>query len=103
MRLSVSLAVAVITVVSGQTMVSLQVTGPPQPPSAWRVSLSSSWDVSSGLLGEVSRYLTSFKVLGPFPVHAREQHFLSPSYPLNRTPCSIFSRRNLIVSSPSLG
>ncbi|THH15894.1 hypothetical protein EW146_g4658 [Bondarzewia mesenterica] len=23
------------------------------------------------------------KVLGPFPIHAREQHFLSPSFPLN--------------------
>ena len=26
------------------------------------------------------------KVLGPFPIHAREQHFLSPSFPLNREP-----------------
>ncbi|KAH9951491.1 hypothetical protein B0H21DRAFT_818527 [Amylocystis lapponica] len=33
----------------------------------WRVSVSQDWDV-----------------LGPFPIHAREQHFLSPSYPLNR-------------------
>lgn len=24
------------------------------------------------------------QVLGPFPIHAREQHFLSPSYPLDR-------------------
>jgi len=24
------------------------------------------------------------QVLGPFPVHAREQHFLSPAYPLDR-------------------
>ncbi|KAG8217230.1 hypothetical protein J3R82DRAFT_5317 [Butyriboletus roseoflavus] len=31
----------------------------------WRVELDSVWDV-----------------LGPFPVHAREQHFLSPAYPL---------------------
>ncbi|KAI0670663.1 hypothetical protein C8Q78DRAFT_1070204 [Trametes maxima] len=34
----------------------------------WRVSLSRDWDV-----------------LGPFPIHAREQHFLSPSFPLDLT------------------
>ncbi|KAJ8462025.1 hypothetical protein ONZ51_g11162 [Trametes cubensis] len=34
--------------------------------ASWKVSLSSEWDV-----------------LGPFPIHAREQHFLSPSFPLN--------------------
>ncbi|KAI0371785.1 hypothetical protein BV20DRAFT_1066969 [Pilatotrama ljubarskyi] len=34
----------------------------------WKVSVSQDWDV-----------------LGPFPVHAREQHFLSPSFPLNLT------------------
>ncbi|KAF9651433.1 hypothetical protein BDM02DRAFT_3091108 [Thelephora ganbajun] len=45
-------------------MVNLQV--PDAVRSSWRVSLSPSWDV-----------------LGPFPIHAREQHFLSPSYPLN--------------------
>ncbi|KAI0332093.1 hypothetical protein GY45DRAFT_1321394 [Cubamyces sp. BRFM 1775] len=32
----------------------------------WKVSLSRDWDV-----------------LGPFPIHAREQHFLSPSFPLD--------------------
>ncbi|KAM5531823.1 hypothetical protein V8D89_014522 [Ganoderma adspersum] len=32
----------------------------------WTVSPSQDWDV-----------------LGPFPIHAREQHFLSPSFPLN--------------------
>ncbi|KAI0698480.1 hypothetical protein BC835DRAFT_1268955 [Cytidiella melzeri] len=32
----------------------------------WRVDMSEQWDV-----------------LGPFPIHAREQHFLSPSFPLN--------------------
>ncbi|ETW85653.1 hypothetical protein HETIRDRAFT_150141 [Heterobasidion irregulare TC 32-1] len=32
----------------------------------WTVELSTEWDV-----------------LGPFPIHAREQHFLSPSFPLN--------------------
>ncbi|KAL7283154.1 hypothetical protein ACG7TL_002580 [Trametes sanguinea] len=32
----------------------------------WKVSLSKEWDV-----------------LGPFPIHAREQHFLSPSFPIN--------------------
>ncbi|KAI0781232.1 hypothetical protein BD413DRAFT_600635 [Trametes elegans] len=34
--------------------------------TAWTASLSQEWDV-----------------LGPFPIHAREQHFLSPSFPLN--------------------
>jgi len=33
----------------------------------WQVELSSEWNV-----------------LGPFPIHAREQHYLSPSFPLNR-------------------
>lgn len=32
----------------------------------WRIKLDPEWDV-----------------LGPFPVHAREQHFLSPAYPLD--------------------
>ncbi|KAG2020554.1 hypothetical protein CC2G_005880 [Coprinopsis cinerea AmutBmut pab1-1] len=32
----------------------------------WSLELSKDWDV-----------------LGPFPIHAREQHFLSPSFPLN--------------------
>ncbi|KDQ60583.1 hypothetical protein JAAARDRAFT_76873 [Jaapia argillacea MUCL 33604] len=35
-------------------------------PMGWRVELSTDWDV-----------------LGPFPIHAREQHFLSPSFPIN--------------------
>ncbi|KAF8184969.1 hypothetical protein K438DRAFT_1597701 [Mycena galopus ATCC 62051] len=34
--------------------------------SGWNVDLSKSWDV-----------------LGPFPIHAREQQFLSPSFPIN--------------------
>ncbi|KAH9901635.1 hypothetical protein C8Q73DRAFT_678452 [Cubamyces lactineus] len=34
--------------------------------TGWKVSLSREWDI-----------------LGPFPIHAREQHFLSPSFPLN--------------------
>ncbi|KAI0075479.1 hypothetical protein K474DRAFT_1691814 [Panus rudis PR-1116 ss-1] len=43
--------------------------GPSDPlknDSGWSVVVSEDWEV-----------------LGPFPVHAREQHFLSPSYPLN--------------------
>lgn len=32
----------------------------------WRVEMSQEWDV-----------------LGPFPIHAREQHFLSPAFPLD--------------------
>ncbi|TFK42788.1 hypothetical protein BDQ12DRAFT_293178 [Crucibulum laeve] len=35
-------------------------------PTQWNVELSTEWNV-----------------LGPFPIHAREQHFLSPSFPLN--------------------
>ncbi|OAX43816.1 hypothetical protein K503DRAFT_730813 [Rhizopogon vinicolor AM-OR11-026] len=34
--------------------------------SEWRVVISQEWDV-----------------LGPFPIHAREQHFLSPAFPLD--------------------
>ncbi|KAJ7771786.1 hypothetical protein B0H16DRAFT_1772103, partial [Mycena metata] len=34
--------------------------------SSWRAQLAQSWDV-----------------LGPFPIHAREQHYLSPSFPIN--------------------
>ncbi|KAF8803609.1 hypothetical protein BYT27DRAFT_7109472 [Phlegmacium glaucopus] len=33
---------------------------------SWRVEIANLWDV-----------------LGPFPIHAREQHFLSPAFPLN--------------------
>lgn len=36
--------------------------------SGWNLSIRSSWDV-----------------LGPFPQHAREQHFLSPSFPFRST------------------
>ncbi|KAJ7236724.1 hypothetical protein B0H12DRAFT_124090 [Mycena haematopus] len=36
------------------------------PNLPWKAELSKSWDV-----------------LGPFPIHAREQQFLSPSFPLN--------------------
>ncbi|KAI0048234.1 hypothetical protein FA95DRAFT_1540157 [Auriscalpium vulgare] len=38
----------------------------PQSLHDWSLDLSTRWDV-----------------LGPFPIHAREQHFLSPSFPLN--------------------
>ncbi|KZT74257.1 hypothetical protein DAEQUDRAFT_702566 [Daedalea quercina L-15889] len=34
--------------------------------AGWRVSTAKEWNV-----------------LGPFPIHAREQHFMSPSFPLN--------------------
>ncbi|KAI0085425.1 hypothetical protein BDY19DRAFT_896611 [Irpex rosettiformis] len=42
----------------------------------WRITLSNDWDV-----------------LGPFPIHAREQHFLSPSYPLNLSEPIDFSEK----------
>jgi hypothetical protein len=86
MRLSAFLAIAVPTVARAQNMVSLQVPEAVQSPS-WRVSLSPSWDVSPGGLAGVTILVLNLKcskVLGPFPIHAREQHFLSPSYPLNR-------------------
>ncbi|KAF5373151.1 hypothetical protein D9758_001792 [Tetrapyrgos nigripes] len=38
------------------------------PNNGWSVQLSTHWNV-----------------LGPFPIHAREQHFLSPSFPINLT------------------
>ncbi|KXN90500.1 hypothetical protein AN958_04172 [Leucoagaricus sp. SymC.cos] len=41
----------------------------------WRVKLSQEWDV-----------------LGPFPIHAREQQFLSPSYPINLSQAIDFRR-----------
>ena len=39
--------------------------------------------VAYGLTASVWTVLV--QVLGPFPIHAREQHFLSPAFPLNRT------------------
>ncbi|KAJ7168119.1 hypothetical protein C8R43DRAFT_1060269 [Mycena crocata] len=44
-------------------------------PRGWRAELSKDWDV-----------------LGPFPVHAREQQFLSPSFPINILEPIDFSR-----------
>ncbi|KAJ6500423.1 hypothetical protein C8R45DRAFT_67979 [Mycena sanguinolenta] len=41
----------------------------------WKAELSKSWDV-----------------LGPFPIHAREQQFLSPSFPINITEPIDFTR-----------
>ncbi|KAF8636685.1 hypothetical protein AX17_003490 [Amanita inopinata Kibby_2008] len=39
---------------------------PPARSSPWRAEISDQWNV-----------------LGPFPIHAREQNYLSPAYPLN--------------------
>ncbi|KAG1749124.1 uncharacterized protein EDB91DRAFT_1235611 [Suillus paluster] len=41
----------------------------------WRVEMSREWDV-----------------LGPFPIHAREQHFLSPAFPLDLSECIDLTR-----------
>ncbi|THV08034.1 hypothetical protein K435DRAFT_815267 [Dendrothele bispora CBS 962.96] len=41
-----------------------------------RLETSNDWSV------ELS---TAWNVLGPFPIHAREQHYISPSFPLNLT------------------
>lgn len=47
---------------------------------------------------------TLLQVLGPFPIHAREQHFLSPSFPINRkfqSSISVLSSANVpTVSDP---
>ena len=91
MRLSTFLTIAVPTeVVRGYTMANFQVPDAVQS-SFWRASLSSSWDVSLDEFIDVRCNLKCSKVLGPFPIHAREQHFLSPSYPLNRRPPFRFS------------
>ena len=85
-RLSAFLVITVPIVLRAQGMASLQVPEAAQSPS-WRVSLSPSWDVSPDGITEVMILVLNLKyskVLGPFPIHAREQHFLSPSYPLNR-------------------
>lgn len=54
----------------------------------WRVRVSDQWDVSRvaqlafNYLSRRSQCLRA-QVLGPFPIQAREQHYLSPSFPLN--------------------
>jgi hypothetical protein len=48
----------------------------------WTVKLSETWNVGVPPRYLQSRCNLSVKVLGPFPIHAREQHFLSPSFPL---------------------
>lgn len=40
-----------------------------QDQSQWKLTLSKNWDV-----------------LGPFPIHAREQQYLSPSFPIDCEP-----------------
>ena len=55
--------------------------------SDWLVSIANEWDVSRHsreTLPKELQQLTISQVLGPFPIHAREQHFLSPSFPVNR-------------------
>jgi hypothetical protein len=50
----------------------------------WRVELSQEWDVCLQVFHlRLSDELDQFKILGPFPIHAREQHYLSPSFPLD--------------------
>ncbi|CAL1703964.1 unnamed protein product [Somion occarium] len=56
----------------------------------WTVSISDEWDV-----------------LGPFPIHAREQHFLSPSFPIDHGGSvgwtkATSSNGNLAVSFPDV-
>ncbi|KAH8102881.1 hypothetical protein BXZ70DRAFT_1006072 [Cristinia sonorae] len=47
----------------------------PEADQAWRVVVSDDWDV-----------------LGPFPIHAREQHFISPSFPIDLAAAIDFDR-----------
>ena len=54
--------------------------------SGWKLSIRSSWDV-----------------LGPFPQHAREQHFLSPSFPFRSTLVMLHRRFILIYHVPRRG
>lgn len=54
----------------------------------WKAELSKTWDVRNLVLcpAKLGYYVSLFKhsqVLGPFPINAREQHFLSPAFPLN--------------------
>jgi len=44
-----------------------------------------------------SNHLHFVQVLGPFPIHAREQHFISPSFPLNCNESSQASNVSLTV------
>ncbi|CAA7270176.1 unnamed protein product [Cyclocybe aegerita] len=58
------LATLLLAVITAYAMVSGQT--PFLSSYAWTLQIDPVWDV-----------------LGPFPVHAREQHFISPSFPLN--------------------
>ncbi|KAK7023879.1 transmembrane protein [Favolaschia claudopus] len=60
------------------------------------------WGISGGIaamqqplstnLGWTAELSKSWNVLGPFPIHAREQQFISPSYPLNLSEPIDFNR-----------
>ncbi|KAJ7445786.1 hypothetical protein B0H11DRAFT_2086878 [Mycena galericulata] len=60
MLLSASLLVA------ASPVAAMEAQAPLSAPNPWRVDLSRNWDV-----------------LGPFPIHAREQQFVSPSFPID--------------------
>ena len=49
----------------------------------WTVKLDRDWEVGFSAIPQFSHSFRVIKVLGPFPIHAREQHFLSPAYPLD--------------------
>jgi hypothetical protein len=51
--------------------------------SSWRVEIANLWDVSNPRYSVLLNTHFLIQVLGPFPIHAREQHFLSPAFPLN--------------------
>jgi hypothetical protein len=72
---------------------------------SWTVELDREWDVSqqkpSLRLLVILLVLTIHdQVLGPFPIHAREQHYFSPAFPLNRK--DVFRSTFEILNSPSV-
>ncbi|PPQ78159.1 hypothetical protein CVT25_015492 [Psilocybe cyanescens] len=53
------------------------------PKPSWTVKYDKFWDASPRSLSSSTHAELMIQVLGPFPIHAREQHFISPSFPLN--------------------
>ena len=81
MRLFVFLGIAVIVVVRGQSMANFQVDDFPQSLS-WRLSLSPSWDVSSGSPFDVLKPATqTLQGVGTVPCPCTGTAFLVPIIP----------------------
>ncbi|KAJ7756820.1 hypothetical protein DFH07DRAFT_473596 [Mycena maculata] len=65
----------VLPLLFAMSVAAMEAQIPLSTPRAWKIDLSKNWDV-----------------LGPFPIHAREQQFISPSYPVNISKPIDFSR-----------